>query len=79
MCGSRAHSVWTETERDAFKVAIDKRLASTDHSGKIYLGPLVWIQVGRRSRSKARTVPIENLDKLPLRNRPVWPSGEARS
>lgn len=72
MCGRKAHSHWLDSEQQAFKAAIAKRLASIDRRGAIFLGPLVWIQPGRRSRSKARTVPLEASDNLPLRNRPVW-------
>lgn len=77
MCGSKAHSHWLESEDQALKAAIANQLASTDHIGKVYLGPLVWIEVGHRASRKARTLPVQDIEKLPLRNRPVWPDHSA--
>lgn len=77
MCGRKAHSNWVTPESMAWKIAVDKGLASTDRAGRFYFGPLVWIEVGIRARPKARTIPSRDLEKLPLRNRPVWFNQEA--
>ena len=79
MCGRKAHSSWVTPESMALKIAVDNGLASTNHGGRIYFGPLVWIEVGIRARPKVRTIPDHNSEKLPLRDRPVWQSGEASS
>lgn len=79
MCGRKAHSGWLTPESVAWKVAVDKGLASSDRFGRIYFGPLVWIEVGTRARPKARTIPDHGGERVPLRNRPVWQTGKASS
>ena len=76
MCGRKAHSQWVTPESMAWKIAVDKGLASADRAGRFYFGPLVWIEVGIRARARARTVPVhEERDgiRLALRNRPTLP------
>jgi hypothetical protein len=74
MCGRKAHSRWLESQQQAWKAAADKGLARFDGNGRIYLGPLVWIEIGRRDRPKARTVPLRTKPDgtpLPTNNLPT--------
>lgn len=76
MCGRKAHSRWLESQQLAWNAAVKKGLASFDRSGRFYPGPLVWIEIGRRDRPKARTVPMHDGlagRPLPLLNRPTLP------
>lgn len=56
-CGRKRHSPWLADEREVLRRAIRLGLAY-ETNGSTGLGPMTWIEIGERSRSKARTVPI---------------------
>lgn len=68
-CGRRVWSPWLDYEDQAWKIALEKGLASEDpRRGRLFPGPLVWIEKGYRPYAKARTIPMtEELDGKPLR------------
>jgi hypothetical protein len=67
-CGHRVWSPWLNYEDQAWKVALEKGLASEDPKrGRVFPGPLVWIEKGYRPYAKRRTVPMTlELDGKPL-------------
>lgn len=55
-CGRRRHSHWLADEQELRRVAVEKDLASIDDKGRIFMGPLVWVEEGLRQGKK--TVPL---------------------
>ena len=56
-CGRKRHSPWLADECEVLRRAIRLGLAY-ETNGSTGLGPMTWIEIGERARSKARTIPI---------------------
>lgn len=56
-CGPKRHSPWLADEKHVWERAVRLGLAFESH-GSIGMGPLTWIEIGERARSKAKTVTI---------------------
>ncbi len=68
-CGHRVWSPWLDSEDKAWSAAVDVGLASR-RKGRVFPGPLVWIEKGYRQYAKRRTEPMAvELDGQPLERR----------
>ncbi len=66
-CGRRVWSRWCESEDRVWKRALELGLA-VEETGRLYPGPLVWIEKGARRYARSRTIPMTaELDGRPLR------------
>jgi hypothetical protein len=73
-CGHRIWSPWLDCEDQAWKMALDSGLASEDVRGRVFPGPLMWIEKGYRRYAKRRIAPLTaELDGKPLSPRYVNP------
>lgn len=57
-CGNRKHSYWLESNAELRRIAVAKGLASVDDKGRLFTGPLVWIEEGERSGRKTVPLPL---------------------
>lgn len=57
-CGKKRYSHWLPDRSDLMRVALRHGLAFEGQGDTCHLGPLTWIEVGERSRPKARTVRV---------------------
>lgn len=58
-CGQKIWTRWLDSEARAWRAAIDHDLAYADPvNGRIYPGPLVWVEIGQRRYPHSRTIPL---------------------